>query len=82
MRIPLSHPSTTVTSRPAALRDASIDNLIEKARSETLQKQLQKVQFEVGDCGSIDVGRQFEIVLCLYDVIGTYADEKENVAND
>jgi len=55
-----------------------LDSLIEKARSEALKKQLHNVQFEVGDCRSIDVGRQFDIVLCLYDVIGTYADEKEN----
>lgn len=39
---------------------------------------LPSVTFEVGDCRTTDVG-QFDAVLCLYDVIGSYADDESNL---
>jgi hypothetical protein len=56
-----------------------LENLVKKARENAAERKLGRVQFEVADCRDIELGRQFDIVLCLYDVIGTYADEKQNM---
>jgi 2-polyprenyl-3-methyl-5-hydroxy-6-metoxy-1,4-benzoquinol methylase/GNAT superfamily N-acetyltransferase len=55
-----------------------LDNLIQRARENALQRQLGGVQFRVADCRQIDLHQQYDLVLCLYDVIGSYADEREN----
>jgi 2-polyprenyl-3-methyl-5-hydroxy-6-metoxy-1,4-benzoquinol methylase len=55
-----------------------LDQLIERARADAAQRNLANIHFEVADCRDADLGRQFDIVLCLYDVIGTYADPREN----
>jgi 2-polyprenyl-3-methyl-5-hydroxy-6-metoxy-1,4-benzoquinol methylase len=55
-----------------------LENLIERARENAETSGCTSVRFEVADCRELNLGRQFEIVLCLYDVIGTYADESEN----
>jgi SAM-dependent methyltransferase len=55
-----------------------VDTLIEKGRAEATRRHITRVQFNVADCRQIDLARQFDCVLCLYDVIGTYADDKEN----
>lgn len=36
------------------------------------------VRFVCGDCRSKSLGEQFELGVCLYDVIGSYADEHSN----
>ncbi|MBF0310525.1 MAG: GNAT family N-acetyltransferase [Magnetococcales bacterium] len=36
------------------------------------------VEFIVGDCRSLRLGRRYSAVICLYDVIGSYADEEDN----
>jgi len=55
-----------------------LDNLVKRAREDAGRRKLASIQFRVADCRDIDLGRQYDIVLCLYDVIGTYADENEN----
>lgn len=55
-----------------------LDNLVARSRESAHQKQLSNVRFEVGDCRNVDLQREFDLILCLYDVIGTYADESEN----
>lgn len=55
-----------------------LDVLIERARKNATDKGFPQMQFAVADCRDADLGRQFNVVLCLYDVIGTYADDKEN----
>jgi len=55
-----------------------LDDLVQRARTNAALRKLSRVQFEVADCREVDLGRQFDLVLCLYDVIGTYADDKEN----
>jgi 2-polyprenyl-3-methyl-5-hydroxy-6-metoxy-1,4-benzoquinol methylase/GNAT superfamily N-acetyltransferase len=37
-----------------------------------------RVDFEVGDARELYLEKTFDAVLCLYDVIGSYADEEEN----
>jgi 2-polyprenyl-3-methyl-5-hydroxy-6-metoxy-1,4-benzoquinol methylase len=36
--------------------------------------------FELADCRTVELGRMFDTGLCLYDVIGSYADERDNLA--
>jgi 2-polyprenyl-3-methyl-5-hydroxy-6-metoxy-1,4-benzoquinol methylase len=55
-----------------------LDSLIDRAREEAARREPTRLHFSVADCRDIELGRQFDVVLCLYDVIGTYADEKEN----
>ena len=55
-----------------------LGNLIERAREAAHRKNLANVRFEIGDCRDVDLGRTFDLVVCLYDVIGTYAEQREN----
>lgn len=38
-----------------------------------------RTQFIEGDCRNLKLERQYDATLCLYDVIGTYADDAENL---
>lgn len=55
-----------------------LENLIDRAKQTAAETSSMGVQFEIADCRDLNLDRQFDIVLCLYDVIGTYADESEN----
>lgn len=55
-----------------------LEKLVARARESADQKHLSNVLFEVADCRKADLKRKFDLVLCLYDVVGTYADEAEN----
>ena len=55
-----------------------LENLVARAREVAERKHLLNVSFEAADCRKVDLGRRFDLVLCLYDVVGTYADEAEN----
>lgn len=55
-----------------------LDSLVQRAREHADRRELARAQFLVADCRDTDLGRQFDVVVCLYDVIGTYTDEKEN----
>ena len=47
---------------------------------EFLPRDSQKnVSFSVGDCRTVDLGKKAKTVICLYDVVGTYADNEENL---
>jgi 2-polyprenyl-3-methyl-5-hydroxy-6-metoxy-1,4-benzoquinol methylase len=37
------------------------------------------ITLQAGDCRFIDLGKTFDVGLCLYDVIGSYADNKDNI---
>lgn len=56
-----------------------IGDFIERARQTAAKRKLADVRFEVGDCREIELGQVYDVVLCLYDVIGSYADDGENV---
>lgn len=55
-----------------------LENLVVRARESADRRKLSNVRFESADCRNVDLGRKYDLVLCLYDVIGTYADEAEN----
>jgi 2-polyprenyl-3-methyl-5-hydroxy-6-metoxy-1,4-benzoquinol methylase/GNAT superfamily N-acetyltransferase len=38
------------------------------------------VKFQVGDCRTIDLDDVFNVGICLYDVIGSYVDDRDNLS--
>jgi 2-polyprenyl-3-methyl-5-hydroxy-6-metoxy-1,4-benzoquinol methylase len=64
------------------LRVTGVDyvaSLIEQARTKAKAAGSQGIEFLVGDCRDIRLGRSYDAVICLYDVIGTYVENAENV---
>jgi 2-polyprenyl-3-methyl-5-hydroxy-6-metoxy-1,4-benzoquinol methylase len=55
-----------------------IPKCITTAAEQVTNNHLQDVRFIEGDARTIDLGRQFDAVICLYDVVGSYADDAEN----
>ncbi|NGZ25316.1 MAG: GNAT family N-acetyltransferase [Magnetococcales bacterium] len=51
-----------------------IEKLIEKAK----KNHIENLKFQCDDCRQVDLQQQFDVVLCLYDVIGSYAKEEDN----
>jgi 2-polyprenyl-3-methyl-5-hydroxy-6-metoxy-1,4-benzoquinol methylase/GNAT superfamily N-acetyltransferase len=57
-----------------------IETLVKQARSQAQQLNIDsQLQFLSGDCRNINLEREFDTVICLYDVIGTFPDESENI---
>jgi 2-polyprenyl-3-methyl-5-hydroxy-6-metoxy-1,4-benzoquinol methylase len=54
-----------------------IESLISSAEATAVASSV-SVRFEVADCRHVRVDGSFDIGLCLYDVIGSYADDQEN----
>jgi len=48
--------------------------LVRRAR-----QQLSTAKFEVGDFRTLDLGQQFDCIVCLYDVIGSFARRRDNL---
>lgn len=57
-----------------------IPSFIQAAKARALSSNAINANFEEGDCRTLDLGRTFDLVLCLYDVIGSYTDENDNFA--
>lgn len=55
-----------------------VEEFIAQARTRASVNGLGLAQFEVGDCRSVTLQETFDAGICLYDVIGTYADNEEN----
>jgi len=56
-----------------------IPKFIERAKLNASQEGLETVEFVDGDCRNADFAtNNYDAVICLYDVVGTFVDEKEN----
>jgi len=55
-----------------------ISELINSAEEKSKKQGLNNVSFIIDDCRTIDLGTEYDVVLCLYDVIGTYVDDYDN----
>lgn len=55
-------------------------HLISKAAEEARRLDLDSVEFRVADCRTVNLSGQFAVGLCLYDVIGSFADDDDNDA--
>jgi len=38
------------------------------------------VRFHAGDCRTTEISGEFDLGICVYDVVGSYADDRENMA--
>lgn len=56
-----------------------VDKNIEIANKNKEEKDLLNVRFIVGDCRNITIEEKADAVICLYDVIGSYAENEENI---
>lgn len=57
-----------------------ISAFVDVARSRASTSGIAGADFVVDDCRTADLKRAFDVALCLYDVIGSYADENDNLA--
>ena len=55
-----------------------VEAFIQEARSRVRQPLVHEPRFIDADCRHVKLEQCFDAVLCLYDVIGTYADTEEN----
>jgi len=55
-----------------------LPHLIHSAQEQARSKKIDPVHFIVADCRYLRVPRLFDAVICLYDVIGSYADDSDN----
>ena len=51
---------------------------IEKAESTARQQRVSGTRFVEADCRKVQLDERFDAALCLYDVVGTYADRAQN----
>lgn len=64
------------------LRVTGVDYVVEAFRqseAEAIRLHRKEANFVGGDARSISFDKQFDAVICLYDVIGSYADQHQNV---
>jgi len=57
-----------------------IPSYIDAATSRAVHEGIAGADFITTDCRTLDLREMFDAVLCIYDVIGSYADEAENLA--
>lgn len=55
-----------------------VEDFIRSAKGEASAQGLANAIFRVADCRVENLGQQFDAAICLYDVIGTYADDADN----
>jgi SAM-dependent methyltransferase len=55
-----------------------LESFIAIARSQAAAQSLNSVTFELADCRDAELNEMFDVGVCLYDVIGSYADDHDN----
>lgn len=53
---------------------------LDEARENAASKHLTNIEFFEGDARTIQLNSEFDMVLCLYDVIGSFPDDRDNHA--
>ena len=56
-----------------------IDNNIDFAKKECEKKNIPNCSFILGDCRSVSLPKKAKAAICLYDVVGSYSDNRENM---
>jgi len=56
-----------------------IESFVQSASAKAAASSLTNAKFEMADCREVKLSKDFDVGICLYDVIGTYADEKDNL---
>lgn len=55
-----------------------VPDFIAKAAAMAKNQNLGNVEFHEGDCRDVEFEERFQCVICLYDVIGSFAERREN----
>jgi 2-polyprenyl-3-methyl-5-hydroxy-6-metoxy-1,4-benzoquinol methylase/GNAT superfamily N-acetyltransferase len=56
-----------------------VKSFIAQASEKANEEGLPDVKFLRGDCRTIDIGESFDAAICAYDVVGSYADDFQNL---
>lgn len=56
-----------------------IAEFISKAKSDSIKLGHDRLEFIDADCRFVRLDKKFDTVLCLYDVVGSFVDNKENI---
>ena len=65
----------------SGLRVTGVDyagNFVRKAQSKAHRQNLTGIHFIEADCRDVELRERFDAAVCLYDVVGTYADREAN----
>jgi 2-polyprenyl-3-methyl-5-hydroxy-6-metoxy-1,4-benzoquinol methylase len=57
-----------------------VGSLIERANAAAAEAGVARAEFVKADCRMLDLGRQFDAALCLYDVVGSFPKDEDNIA--
>ncbi len=57
-----------------------IDKNVEVANRAKDKRKLENVSFIIGDCRNITIPDKAQAIICLYDVVGSYASNDDNIA--
>jgi 2-polyprenyl-3-methyl-5-hydroxy-6-metoxy-1,4-benzoquinol methylase/GNAT superfamily N-acetyltransferase len=55
-----------------------LEPFISAARREAFSRSLGSATFEIADCRDVVLAESFDAGICLYDVVGSYADDQDN----
>lgn len=56
-----------------------VDKNIEIANKEKAKQNADNVRFILGDCRDVTIDNKAMTIICLYDVVGSYADNEDNI---
>lgn len=56
-----------------------VEDFIDRAREKSKRLGLDHAHFQTGDVRYVDLGRRYDAIICLYDVVGTYTEDSENM---
>lgn len=57
-----------------------VQSLIERARAAAAEDGVGWTEFIEADCRTLDLGRHFDAALCLFDVVGSFPKDEDNLA--
>jgi 2-polyprenyl-3-methyl-5-hydroxy-6-metoxy-1,4-benzoquinol methylase/GNAT superfamily N-acetyltransferase len=57
-----------------------VRSFVSDARSKAAERNLPNAEFVLGDCRTVELNATFDAAICVYDVIGSYADDLQNLA--
>ncbi len=72
----------TLALASAQMRVVGVDYIsksVQAARTEAATRDLLQANFVEGDARCLDLGQTFDAAICLYDVVGSYTEDPDNI---
>jgi 2-polyprenyl-3-methyl-5-hydroxy-6-metoxy-1,4-benzoquinol methylase len=57
-----------------------VQSFVDTARTDASARSLNSVSFVAADCRDMRLGQLFDAAICLYDVVGSYTNEEQNLS--